>query len=60
MYAVKLVQVVSIIEIVSEIYKLYIFLGAERLKSLVSAEGLAVESICLIHPLEDTRHYDIT
>ncbi len=45
MYAVELVQVVSIIEIVPEIYKLHIFLGAERFKSVVGAEGLAVESI---------------
>ncbi len=60
MYAVKLVQVVSIVEIVPEIYRLYIFLGAERFKSVVGAEGLAVESICLIHPREDARHYDVT
>ncbi len=36
MYAVKLVQVVSIV-VVPEIYKLYIFLGAERVQSVVGA-----------------------
>ncbi len=44
-YAVKLVQVVSIVVIVPEIYKLHIFLGAESFKDVVGAEGLTVESI---------------
>ncbi len=59
MYAVKLVQVVSIIEIVPEIWKFYIFQRAERFQSVVGAGGLVVESVRLIHMRKDARHYDV-
>ncbi len=57
MYAVKLVQVVSTVEVVPEICEVYIFLGAQRFQSIVGAEGLVVESVRFIYPRKDARHY---
>ncbi len=59
MHAFSLEQVVSIVEAVAEIYKLYIFLGAERFKSVVRAEGLVIKSVRFILPRKDARHYDV-
>ncbi len=55
MYTVKLVQVVSIVEVIPEICILYIFLGAQRFQSIVGAEGFVVERVKFIYPRQKSH-----